>query len=73
MFIKHGVNLLCLNGVSGLNVDTFESLFVKLPQPNNTNLIIYSISRPPGKSVPDFLPDFEFTLHYLSETKKIVN
>src|SRR6218665_3877138 len=67
MVIKHGVNFLCLNGVTGLNVDTFESLFVKLPQPNNTDLIIGSIYR---QSVPDFLADFEITLHYLSETKK---
>ena len=70
MFIKHGVDFLCLNGVTGLNFDTFENLFVKLPQPNNTDLITGTIYRPPGKSVPDFLSDFDFTLHCLSETNK---
>jgi hypothetical protein len=53
-------------------LSTFESMFVKLPQPKSKDIIIGSIYRPPGQPINDFTTDFENTLLNLSNSKSRV-
>lgn len=49
--------------------NTFESSFITLPQMKYSDIILGSVYRPPGKSIYDFIVDYESTLQYLSNTK----
>src|SRR6218665_1404699 len=70
--IRSDVDLYTFNEVPGSSDDTFESLFIKLPQIKNTDIILGAMYRPPGNSIPDFLKDFNNTLLHLSNSKKKV-
>ncbi len=70
--IKSDIDFYYLKDVPESTDDTFESLFIKLPQAKNTDIILGAIYRPPGNSIPDFQKDFNSTLMHLSNSKKKV-
>jgi len=68
--IRSDIEFFRIEDMPGSNVDTFESLFIKFPQPRSKDIVMGSIYRPPNTSISDFLVDFNLTLQHLARSNK---
>lgn len=68
-FIRSGIEFELLEAEwTKSKMTTFESMFIKLPQHKNKDIIIGTIYRPSGHSITDFITDLDDTLSHLSRS-----
>ena len=71
-FVRKDIRFEQINGDwTNARNNTFESIFIKLPQANGKDVVIGTMYRPPGPKLDQFNEDLDHMMDKLSNMKKI--